>query len=63
MVHLFTHALLKGLLFLAAGAVIHSLGYEQDIYRLGALNKRLPIGYIFIFIGMLSLIGLPFYTG
>ena len=48
MFHLFTHAAFKALLFLAAGACIHSLGYEQDIYRLGGLTKLLSLGYIFV---------------
>ena len=48
MFHLFTHSAFKALLFLAAGACIHSLGYEQDIYRLGGLTKSFTLGYIFI---------------
>ena len=63
MFHLFTHSAFKALLFLAAGACIHSLGYEQDIYRLGGLTKSFTLGYIFIIIGGMSLMGLPFYTG
>ena len=63
MFHLFTHSAFKALLFLAAGACIHSLGYEQDIYRLGGLTKSFTLGYIFILIGGMSLMGLPFYTG
>jgi len=63
MFHLFSHGFFKALLFLAAGGGIHSLGYEQDIYKIGGINKSLPLGYIFILIGSLSLIGIPFYTG
>ena len=63
MLHLFTHAFFKGLLFLAAGGVLHSVGYEQDLDHFGGWNKGLPIGYIFILIGILSVLGLPFYTG
>ena len=63
MLHLFTHAFFKGLLFLAAGGVLHSVGYEQDLDHFGGWNKGLPAGYIFILIGILSLLGLPFYTG
>ena len=63
MLHLFTHAFFKGLLFLAAGGVLHSVGYEQDLDHFGGWNKGLPAGYIFIFVGILSLLGLPFYTG
>lgn len=51
------------MLFLAAGAVIHSVANEQNIYKLGGLNKVLPLSSIFILIGSLSLMGWPFYTG
>ena len=51
------------MLFLAAGAVIHSVANEQNIYKLGGLSKVLPLSYIFILIGSLSLMGWPFYTG
>ena len=63
MLHLFTHAFFKGLLFLAAGGVLHSVGYEQDLDHFGGWNKGLPAGYILILIGILSVLGLPFYTG
>ena len=42
---------------------IHSVANEQNIYKLGGLNKVLPLSYIFILIGSLSLMGWPFYTG
>ena len=41
--HLVTHAFFKALLFLAAGAVIHSLGGEQDLRHMGGLRKSIPI--------------------
>ena len=40
--HLMTHAFFKGLLFLAAGSVIHGLGGEQDMRRMGGLRKKIP---------------------
>jgi NADH-quinone oxidoreductase subunit L len=43
--HLLTHAFFKALLFLAAGAVIHSLGGEQDLRRMGGLWKKLPVTF------------------
>jgi len=42
-IHLFTHAFFKGLLFLTAGTVIHSVNNSQNIYKLGGLNKVLPV--------------------
>ena len=41
--HLMTHAFFKALLFLAAGAVIHGLGGEQDLRKMGGLWKKLPV--------------------
>ena len=61
--HLITHAFFKALLFLSAGAVIHSLNGEQNIYRMGALRKKLPITYWNFLIGFLALIGLPPLSG
>jgi len=40
--HLMTHAFFKGLLFLAAGSVIHAVGGEQDMRRMGGLRTKLP---------------------
>ena len=61
--HLITHAFFKALLFLSAGAVIHSLNGEQNIYRMGALRKKLPWTYWNFLIGFLALIGLPPLSG
>lgn len=63
MFHLFIHAFFKALLFLCAGSVIHSLGDEQDIRRMGSLYNYLPITYAGLCIGFLSLAGLPFTSG
>jgi NADH-ubiquinone oxidoreductase chain 5 len=60
--HLVNHAFFKALLFLCAGSVIHATG-EQDIRRMGALFKALPITYITMLLASLSLIGFPFLSG
>ena len=41
--HLMTHAFFKGLLFLAAGSVIHAMGGEQDMRKMGGLRKKIPM--------------------
>ena len=61
--HLFNHAFFKALLFLSAGSVIHALGNEQDMRRMGGLLNLMPFTYIMFFIGSLSLAGFPFLTG
>ena len=43
--HLFTHAFFKALLFLAAGSVIHALGGEQDLRKMGGLRTKLPVTF------------------
>jgi NADH-ubiquinone oxidoreductase chain 5 len=61
--HLFNHAFFKALLFLGAGAVIHSYYDEQDMRRMGLSINFLPFTYICFFIGSLAILGIPFYTG
>ena len=61
--HLMNHAFFKALLFLSAGAIIHSMLDQQDIRRMGNLVKSLPISYLMMFVGSLALMGLPFLTG
>jgi NADH-ubiquinone oxidoreductase chain 5 len=61
--HLFNHAFFKALLFLTAGAIIHSLNNEQDIRKMGGLFKLLPFSYISFIIGSLALTGFPYLTG
>ena len=63
MFHLVTHAFFKALLFLGAGVVIHALGGEQDMRKMGGLRKRLPRTYIAMFIGAAALAGLPPLAG
>src|ERR1019366_1593928 len=51
MFHLFTHALFKALLFLGAGSVIEAMHHEQDMRKMGALWRPLPITYAVMLIG------------
>ena len=61
--HLTNHAFFKALLFLSAGSVIHAVANEQDMRRMGALCKFLPLTYSLMLIGSLALAGFPFLTG
>jgi NADH-ubiquinone oxidoreductase chain 5 len=61
--HLANHAFFKALLFLSAGCVIHALGDEQDMRKMGGLLRLLPYTYAMMMIGSLSLMGFPFLTG
>lgn len=61
--HLIFHAYFKALLFLTIGSIIHTILDIQDIRFTGSLINYLPISYIFLLIGLTSLIGLPFTTG
>jgi NADH-ubiquinone oxidoreductase chain 5 len=61
--HLANHAFFKALLFLSAGAIIHSLSNEQDMRKFGSLIPLLPFTSIMLLIGSLSLMGFPFLTG
>jgi NADH-ubiquinone oxidoreductase chain 5 len=61
--HLINHAFYKGLLFLGAGAVIHSVSDNQDFRRYGGLKEFLPLTYSVMLIASLSLVAFPFMTG
>lgn len=61
--HLINHAYFKALLFLSAGAVIHSLFDEQDMRKMGGLVNLLPYTYFVMLVGSMSLMGFPFLTG
>lgn len=63
MFHLTNHAFFKALLFLSAGSIIHGLHDEQDMRKMGSLNRILPFTYTMTLIGSLALIGFPFLTG
>lgn len=60
--HLMTHAFFKALLFLSAGVVIMSLHEEHNIFRMGALRKKLPVAFWTFLIGSASLAALPLVT-
>ena len=61
--HLVTHAFFKALLFLSAGAVIHSLEGEQDIRKMGGLSRKIPITHAVFLIGTLAIAGIPPLAG
>ena len=63
MFHLLTHAFFKGLLFLGAGAVIHSLHGEQDIFKMGGLKSKMPGTYWTFLAGTLAIAGIPPLAG
>ena len=59
MFHLFTHAFFKALLFLGAGAVIHAMHHEQNIWKMGGLARRMPITFVDVPRGHTRADGLP----
>jgi len=61
--HLMTHAFFKGLLFLAAGSVIHGIGGEQDMRKMGALRRYMPGTFITMGIATLAIAGIPPLAG
>jgi len=63
MFHLTTHAFFKALLFLGAGSVIHAMGGEQDIRKMGGLRNKLPKTYYTFLIGTLAIAGIPPLSG
>src|SRR6202795_4494671 len=61
--HLMTHAFFKGLLFLAAGSVIHAVGGEQDMRKMGGLKSFIPWTFMTMFIATLAIAGIPPFAG
>ena len=61
--HLMTHAFFKGLLFLAAGSVIHAVGGEQDMRRMGGLRKKIPWTFFTMAIATCAIAGIPGFAG
>ncbi len=61
--HLMTHAFFKGLLFLAAGSVIHAMSGEQDMRKMGGLAKKIPITYWTMLIATLAIAGIFPFAG
>jgi len=61
--HVTTHAFFKALLFLAAGSVIHGMGGEQDIRKMGGLRKAMPVTFWVFLIGTFAISGFPLLAG
>jgi NADH-quinone oxidoreductase subunit L len=61
--HVVTHAFFKGLLFLGAGSVIHALGGEQDLRRMGGLGRALPVTCGTMVVATCAIAGVPFFSG
>jgi len=57
------HAFFKALLFLGSGSVIHALNGEQDLRKMGALSKFLPLTYPTFLVGWLAISGIPPFAG
>lgn len=61
--HVTTHAFFKALLFLGAGSVIHAMGGEQDIRKMGGLKGKIKITYITMLLGTIAISGIPPFSG
>ena len=61
--HLYTHAFFKACLFLGAGSVIHALGGEQDIRKMGGLARRIPVTFVTFAVATAAIAGLPPLAG
>ena len=61
--HLITHAFFKALMFLGSGSVIHAMGGEQDMRKMGGLKKYMPITYWTFLAGTLAISGIPIFSG
>ena len=61
--HLVTHAFFKALLFLAAGSIIHGLGGEQDLRKMGGLRKKLPVTFWTMTAGVIAIAGIWPFAG
>ncbi|MFZ5803605.1 MAG: NADH-quinone oxidoreductase subunit L [Acidobacteriota bacterium] len=61
--HVFTHAFFKACLFLGSGSVIHALGGEQDMRKMGGLKRHLPTTYWTFLVATLALAGIPVFSG
>ena len=61
--HVTTHAFFKALLFLGAGSVIHAMGGEQDIRKMGGLSGKIKITYVTMLLGTIAISGLPPFSG
>jgi NADH:ubiquinone oxidoreductase subunit 5 (subunit L)/multisubunit Na+/H+ antiporter MnhA subunit len=57
--HVVTHAFFKACLFLGSGSVIHALGGEQDIRKMGGLRKHIPVTFWTFVIATAAIAGIP----
>ena len=63
MFHVVTHAFFKALLFLGAGSVIHAVGGEQDLRKMGGLRSKTPITFITLLCASIAISGVPPFSG
>jgi NADH-quinone oxidoreductase subunit L len=63
MFHVMTHAFFKACLFLGSGSVIHAMGDQQDMRKMGGLKGRLPVTYATFLVATLALSGIPPLAG
>jgi NADH-quinone oxidoreductase subunit L len=63
MFHVTTHAFFKALLFLGSGSVIHAMGGEQDMRKMGGLGKKIKLTWAVMLIGTLAISGIPIFAG
>ena len=61
--HLYTHAFFKACLFLGAGSVIHALGGEQDLRKMGGLARRIPVTFVTFAVATAAIAGIPPLAG
>jgi len=61
--HLVTHAFFKGLLFLAAGSVMHALANETDLWHMGGLRRAMPVTFVTSTVAWLAISGVPPFAG
>jgi NADH-quinone oxidoreductase subunit L len=61
--HFLTHAFFKAQLFLGAGIIIHNLANQQDVRLMGGLRKKMPFAFAAMTIGVLSICGIPGFSG
>jgi NADH-quinone oxidoreductase subunit L len=61
--HVLTHAFFKALLFLGAGSVIHAMGGEQDMRKMGGLGGKIKITFVTMLIGTIAISGIPPFAG
>ena len=61
--HVLTHAFFKALLFLGAGSVIHAMGNEQDMRKMGGLKGKIKVTFITMLVGTIAIAGIPPFSG